>query len=67
MIIVEDNGSNIPKDRIPYLFHWFDRPEDAKDDAEIDLSILFKLALKIDGYLEYDQSYTQGTRMKLIF
>ena len=67
MIIVEDYGSSIPKERIPYLFHWFDKPEDAKDDAEIDLSIIFKLALKIDGYLEYDQSYTQGTRMKLIF
>ena len=67
MIIVEDIGSSIPKDRIPYLFHWFDNPEDARDDAEIDLSIIFRLALKIDGYLEYDPSYTEGTRMKLIF
>lgn len=67
MIIVEDIGSSIPKDRIPYLFHWFDNPKDARDDAEIDLSIIFRLALKIDGYLEYDPSYTEGTRMKLIF
>ena len=67
MIIVEDTGSGIPQDRIPYLFHWFDNPEDARDDAEIDLSIIFRLALKIDGYLEYDPSYTEGTRMKLIF
>ena len=67
MIIVEDTGSGIPQDRIPYLFHWFDNPKDARDDAEIDLSIIFRLALKIDGYLEYDPSYTEGTRMKLIF
>jgi signal transduction histidine kinase len=67
MIIIEDTGSSIPKDRIPYLFHWFDNPEDARDDAEIDLSIIFRLALKIDGYLEYDPAYTEGTRMKLIF
>ena len=67
MIIVEDIGSSIPKERIPYLFHWFDNPEDARDDAEIDLSIIFRLALKIDGYLEYDTTYTEGTRMKLIF
>ncbi|MGN1228026.1 MAG: sensor histidine kinase [Prevotella sp.] len=67
MIIVEDIGSQMPADRIPFLFHWFSNPDDARDDAEIDLSIIFKLALKIGGYLEYDPSYTQGTRMKLIF
>ena len=67
VIIVEDIGSKMPEDRIPYLFHWFDNPEVDRDDAEIDLSIIFKLALKIDGYLEYDPTYTQGTRMKLIF
>ena len=67
MIIVEDIGSKMPEDRIPYLFHWFDNPEVDRDDAEIDLSIIFRLALKIDGYLEYDPTYTQGTRMKLIF
>ena len=67
IIIVEDYGSSIPKERIPYLFHWFDKPEDAKVYVEFELCILFKCALKMDGYLEYDQSYTQGTRMKLIF
>lgn len=67
MIIVDNTGSSIPKDRIPYLFHWFDNPDDARDDAEIDLSIIFRLALKIGGYLEYDPTYTEGTRMKLIF
>lgn len=67
MITVEDIGSSIPQERVPFMFHWFDNPEDASEDAEIDLSIISKLALKIGGYIEYDQTYTKGTRMKLIF
>ena len=67
VIIVENTGASMPADRLPHLFHWFENPDPNRDDAEIDLSIIYKLALKINGYLEYDPLFNEGVRMRFIF
>jgi len=65
-IFVKDTGGGIPESRIGNLYSWFDAPDDMKDVAELDLSICQKLARKLGGYLEMNQTTQQGTRMLLV-
>ena len=61
---VEDTGKGIPQDRKGELFTWFDHPDDIGDDTEFDLSVAQRLAAKLGGFLNLDESYQQGTRME---
>ena len=63
---VEDTGGGIPENRKNNLFSWFEDPEDMADEAELDLSICQRLARKLGGALEHDESYVKGTRILLI-
>lgn len=63
---VQDTGAGIPKDRMGNIFNWFERPEETKDDAEIDLSIAQRLAMKLGGIIRIDEGYTKGTRVSFI-
>lgn len=66
-VFVEDTGKGIPENRMQKLFTWFDSPEDMADEAEIDLSICYRIAQKLGGRLYMDQHYRrQGTRFVLI-
>lgn len=62
---VEDTGGGIPVERRSALFQWTETTDDAKDEeTEFELTIAHKLAMKIDGYLRWDNTYTKGTRME---
>ena len=63
---VEDTGGGIPENRKKNLYTWFEDPEDMADEAELDLSICQRLARKLGGVLEHDETYVKGTRMLLI-
>lgn len=63
---VEDTGGGIPENRKNNLFSWFEDPEDMADEAELDLSICQRLARKLGGVLEHDETYANGTRMLLV-
>ena len=63
---VEDTGGGIPENRKKNLYTWFEDPEDMADEAELDLSICQRLARKLGGALEHDETYVKGTRMLLI-
>ena len=63
---VEDTGGGIPENRKKNLYTWFEDPEDMADEAELDLSICQRLARKLGGVLEHDETYVKGTRMLLV-
>ena len=63
---VEDTGGGIPENREKNLYTWFEDPEDMADEAELDLSICQRLARKLGGVLEHDETYVKGTRMLLV-
>lgn len=65
-IYVQDTGAGIPSERMNSLFNWFDEPDDMRDEAELDLSIVQRLAQKLGGDLRLDDSYTGGTRVLLV-
>lgn len=65
-IYVADTGIGIPENRMGSLFSYFERPDDMKDEAELDLSICHRLAEKLGGELLRDAYYTGGTRMVLV-
>ena len=62
---VQDTGVGIPKSRKGFLYSWFEEPDKIADPAELDLSIAQKLAARLNGYLQVDETYTNGTRMVL--
>ncbi len=63
---VQDTGAGIPLDRKNHMFSWFENPSDMNDVVELDLSIAQRLALRVGGYLRYDEYYQLGTRMILV-
>lgn len=62
-IYVEDTGVGIPENRKKYVFDWFNKPSEALDDAELDLSVAMRVAEKLEGLLQLDENYAQGTRV----
>ncbi len=65
-IFVKDTGNGIPEQRKDSLFSWFDSPDDMMDEAELDLSICQRLAMKLGGELMLDPNYFNGTRVLLL-
>ena len=65
-IYVQDTGVGIPQDRKNELFNWFDKPDEAREKAELDLSIAQKLASRLGGVIRLDPLYIKGTRVVLI-
>ena len=65
-IYVKDSGEGIPEERKDDLFTWFEKPEDMADEAELDLSIAQKLAMRLGGIIRLDNSYKGGTRLVCI-
>ena len=65
-ISVSDTGGGIPLSRRNKLFSYFERPDDIKDKAELDLSICQRIAEKLGGELLYDEKYQFGTRFMLV-
>lgn len=63
-IYVQDTGVGIPGDRKADIFSWFEKPEYMRDEAELDLSIAQKLAFRLGGFIELDENYHEGTRLK---
>ena len=66
MFFIEDTGAGIPQDRKAYMYTWFEQPEGMADDTEFDLSVAQRLASKLGGYLQLNESYQKGTRMEFI-
>ena len=64
--IVQDTGGGIPEGRENALFSWYNNPDGAADETEIDLSVLQRLASKLGGLLHWDDTYKNGTRMEFI-
>lgn len=64
MFYVQDTGGGIPQDRKAYMYTWFDQPDNMADDTEFELSVAQRLASKLGGYLQLDESYHNGTRME---
>ncbi len=64
--VVKDTGGGIPEERQDSLFKWFSDPDDMYDETEIDLSIAQQLASKLGGYLHWDDTYKNGTRIEFI-
>lgn len=64
MFYVQDTGGGIPQDRKAFMYTWFDQPEEMADDTEFDLSVAQRLASKVGGYLQLDESYKNGTCME---
>lgn len=62
-IYVQDTGCGIPEDRRDMLFTWFEQPDESRDNAELDLSIVSKLAERIGGFARFDSNYSEGTRI----
>ena len=48
------------------LFKWYTDPDDVFDVTEIDLSVAQKLASKLGGFLHWDDTYKNGTRMEFV-
>ena len=63
---VKNPCGGIPQGREGKLFSWFDNPEDCPDEAEIDLSVAQRLAMKLGGILHIDNTYTEGMKLDLI-
>ena len=63
---VADTGNGIPQNRLSSIFTWFEEPDKAFDEAELDLSICQRLAQKLGGYVAHDNQNTHGTRMLLV-
>ena len=64
--VVQDTGGGIPEGRADALFNWYNDPDDVFDETEIDLSVSQRLASKIDGFLHWDETYKNGTRIEFI-
>ena len=64
--VVQDTGGGIPEARQDAMFKWYNDPEDMYDETEIDLSVSQRLASKLGGYLHWDDTYKNGTRMEFI-
>jgi signal transduction histidine kinase len=64
--VVQDTGGGIPEDRKDSLFKWYSDPDAVADETEIDLSVSQQLASKLGGYLNWDNTYKNGTRMEFI-
>lgn len=64
--VVQDTGDGIPEERQDAMFKWYNNPDDIHDDTEIDLSISQQIASKIGGYLHWDETYKNGTRIEFI-
>lgn len=65
-IYVKDTGAGIPENRRNHVFSWFEQPEDLRNDAEIDLSIAQKLAMKVGGLLRLEDT-EKGTLISFFF
>ena len=62
-IIVEDNGSGIPSDRIEGIFRPFQRVHDGTiDGSGIGLACVKKLVEKSGGYIEVESEEGKGSR-----
>lgn len=66
VFFVEDTGGGIPQDRRAFMYTWFEQPDEMADNTEFDLSVAQRLASKIGGYLQLDESYQKGTRMEFV-
>ena len=64
--MVQDTGGGIPESRQDALFKWYTDPDDVFDVTEIDLSVAQKLASKLGGFLHWDDTYKNGTRMEFV-
>ena len=64
--VVQDTGGGIPEERGDALFNWYNDPDDVFDETEIDLSVSQKLASKLGGFLHWDETYKNGTRMEFV-
>ena len=64
--VVQDTGGGIPEGRADALFNWYNDPDDVFDETEIDLSVSQKLASKLGGFLHWDETYKNGTRMEFV-
>ncbi len=65
-LFVSDTGAGIPEQRKENIFSWFDAPDDMMDEAELDLSICQRLAMKLGGELMVDPLREKGTRIILV-
>jgi signal transduction histidine kinase len=48
------------------MFTYFEKPDDIKDEVELDLSICHRVAEELGGELYRDDRYEHGTRMVLV-
>ena len=64
--VVQDMGGGIPEGRGDALFNWYNDPDDVFDETEIDLSVSQKLASKLGGFIHWDDTYKNGTRMEFV-
>ena len=66
VLYVSDTGNGIPENRLGSIFSFFEKPDDMKDEVELDLAICHRVAVKLGGDLYRDDYYVNGTRMVLV-
>jgi signal transduction histidine kinase len=66
VLYVSDTGGGIPENRLNNMFTYFEKPDDIKDEVELDLSICHRVAEELGGELYRDDRYEHGTRMVLV-
>lgn len=66
VIYVQDTGQGIPDSRRRHLYDWFERPDEHRDECELELSIAQKMVMKLGGFVHADSQYHGGTRMEIV-
>ena len=67
-IIIEDNGTGIPKEDLPYIFQRFYKGKNAGDDSVgIGLAMAYSIITNQSGDIQVENKKDQGTRFRIKF
>jgi len=65
-IIVEDNGEGISEEQLPRIFDMFYRASDQSEGSGLGLYIVKDVLQKLEGHIEIDSEFGEGTTVKIM-